>query len=246
MLTSLISTALPLLGAAASYFGQKEANDTNKDLARENTAFQERMSNTAHQRQVADLKAAGLNPILAANGGASTPSGTSATVQNAVPPDVGSKVVEGGINSAMARGQLNKMMVDNALTESSIGLQAKQGEAALATAKSANAQAIKNLTDAKINEAALPAAKIHGELNEKLAPIDAAIDRIGTVLHGATSAAGVFRGAQNKRPGETVVIDGNTGEILGEPARSGPRIPKLPSGAHNKTLDRGGPDFSKR
>lgn len=61
--------------------GSSIAAGVNVNIARANRDFQERMSNTAYQRAMADLRKAGLNPMLAAKlGGATTPPGSAVAV----------------------------------------------------------------------------------------------------------------------------------------------------------------------
>ncbi len=78
-----------LLGGGLSIFGGERRNKAQRAAAKGQMDFQERMSNTAHQREIEDLKAAGLNPILSAGGaGASSPGGAMPVIQDTITPAI--------------------------------------------------------------------------------------------------------------------------------------------------------------
>lgn len=148
-------------GAIDSNSANTDINNSNNAMnsyeAAQNRAFQERMSNTAYQRATADMKAAGLNPILAySQGGASSPSGTAASAASPIRME---NTMANGLSTAIDAFNVKNQMK---AVEADVGLK----QANTVTAKE---EAVKTAHDARSAKAAADVAEAYVDTRKKQA-----------------------------------------------------------------------------
>lgn len=160
----------PIVGAAlisggASLVGGLFGNQSAKREAERNRNFQERMSNTEVQRRVQDLKAAGLNPMLAYSSAASAPSGSMANIDQ----NVGGKAVSTAVETYLASQMVKKQEAEIALTN--------------ATTVKTSEDARKSKAEADIVEKSVPYSAVNAEVNSLT--LNRAFQKLGVELDKA-------------------------------------------------------------
>lgn len=123
---------IPIIAGILSAGGVVATNAANKRIARDQMAFQERMSSTSAQRSVEDYRAAGLNPALAYERGASSPSGAAATLQD--------PATAGISNAQQMRAFEEQMKLARVQTAADVNLKAAQAATETMTAGREHAQ----------------------------------------------------------------------------------------------------------
>ena len=103
---------VPLAAAAVSALSASQTNKQQKAIAERQMQFQHDETSTAHQREVTDLRAAGLNPILSGTGGGGAASGAGASWS---PINVGESAVSSAMNASRNIADVQNIRQDTKL-----------------------------------------------------------------------------------------------------------------------------------
>lgn len=207
MWEQILPTAVSLITSARSAQGAEDRNTAQIAQSDKQMAFQERMSNTAYQRAVADIKAAGLNPMLAySQGGASTPAGSQANIEDVITPAIASgQQAYRAVNEAtVQRAQVSDI-------EAAAGLKTQQTAESAAKTEESKSQAVLNASLAsKANQDTITSASSAKLMDTQGQHILASIEKIAPEIKVLVSQANLNDASRRKLMAELPLLAAQT------------------------------------